>query len=146
MAHRKDRFCNTHSRTYFKNTIEERNQYRQTFKRKPLGPQIARLNHLLEQIGTNKLSEDMLLIGLRQGLLHLLLQPLPPLRIGNMHELGSNGAAVEAARLAPRSRPQERRRKWLRRQVLPQRIKRSLKISPAAEYLKRAFAFVADLR
>ena len=141
MAHRKNRFCNTYSCTYFKNTIEERNQCRQTFKRKPLRPQVPRLSHLLEEIGANKLSKNMSLIRSRSRTLHLLLNPLSPLRIGNMHELDSNGLAVKAPRLRCILPLGSRNRKSLRRKELPKRIKRSLKISPSSEYLKSALTF-----
>ena len=76
--------------------IEERNQNGEAFEREALGAEIARLDDLLEDVGADKLGEDVLLVGSGRRLLHALLQPLALLRAGNVHELGGDGAAVDS--------------------------------------------------
>ena len=56
-----------------------------------------------------------------------------------MHELGSNRAAVVTTRLSSKLTLRRRRRKRLRRQILSQRIKRSLQVSPPAKDIKYDF-------
>ncbi len=45
----------------------------------------------------DELRQDLLLIRLWRYLLHALLQPLPMLGVGDVHELRGDGAAVVAA-------------------------------------------------
>jgi hypothetical protein len=142
MTHREDRLLNTECRAYFKDRIEKRNQSRQTFERKPLGPEIARLNHLLEDVGANQLRKNMFLFRRRGRLLDLLLQPLPPLGIRKMHELRANRAAIIAARLGRKLAFGNGNGKWFGGKVLTQRIQRCLQVAPAAEEIEDVFAIL----
>ncbi len=56
--------------------IEKWDEDGEAFEREALGAEVALLDDLLEEIGADELGEDVVLIGLRCGLLHLLLQPL----------------------------------------------------------------------
>src|SRR5690349_15855903 len=62
-----------------------------------------------------------------------LLNPLPPCRIGNVHELSANCAAVAAARFVGEISLYVEFRNSLWLKILPERIELSLKIPPAPE-------------
>ena len=66
------------------------------------GAQITRLDDLLEEVGADQLRENKCLVRLGGLLLHPLLQPLPLLGAGDVHELRGNGSAIIAAGLCRR--------------------------------------------
>ena len=78
--------------------IHQGKQSGHPFERKTLGAEIALLQHLLEQVGPDKQVEHALLVHRGLGPFHALLDPAPPLRISNVHELRAHGAAVHAPR------------------------------------------------
>ena len=133
MTHRKQRACHTRIRRGRKQLVEEGNQGRQPFERKPLRAQVALLNYLLKNIGTDQPRENSLRVRGLVAPLELRLNPCPLLRRSYVHVFGTNRPAVVAARLG-RVRPiGSRRRERLRRQKLSQRIKRRLQKAPASE-------------
>ena len=97
MAHAHDQFHRALLPGGVQNLIHQRDQGGHAFERKALAAQIALLQHLLEEIGPDQLVEHPLLVhrGLRP--FHALLDPAPPFRVGDVHELRADGAAVDAA-------------------------------------------------
>ena len=98
MAHGQHRLLGAISGRGVQNLVQQRNQRGVAFQRIALGADVARVDRLLEDIGAHQLIQnaraiDMLL--LRR--LHALLDPLPSLRIGDVHELHADAAAVDAA-------------------------------------------------
>ena len=88
------------------NFVEEWDQRGIAFERVTLGSDVTRVDGLLEDVGAHELVEYAGAID-RQGLfrLHALLHPATALGIGNVHELGADGAAINAprgVRLVPR--------------------------------------------
>ena len=159
MRHGDQRPGDSGGRSGCEDLVEKRDENGEAFKGKSLRPEIALLDDLLEEIGTNELGQNMLLTGLGSRLLELcccsscgwllelFLDPLALLRVDDVHELGGDGPAVIAARLgrilALRNGGDGKR---LGRQVLSERVERSLQVAPAAEdvkgYLSGCFAFL----
>ena len=79
------------------NLVHQRDQSGDAFERKTLVAEIALLQHLFEQIGTNQLVENVLLIHSGLRAFQTLLDPAPPRGIGNVHELGADGSAIDPA-------------------------------------------------
>ena len=126
MAHGENGLLDAKRGALLKDRIEERDEHGQALKREALGAEIARLNDLLEDICANKLGENVGLIDGGRMLLDLRLQPLPSLVVRDMHELGSDVAAVIAARFSGAFAFWRRDRERFRRQVLAERIERCL--------------------
>src|SRR5438034_863241 len=80
-----------------KKLVEYRNEGGEAFEGEALRSEIACLYNLLEDIGSDQLREDALLVVLWRRALYAILQPLASLRRRNMHELRCDGAAVVAA-------------------------------------------------
>lgn len=122
--------------------IEERDEDGEAFEREALGAEVALLDDLLEEVGTDELGEDMLLIGLGRGLLKLLLQPLALLGVGDVHELGGKGAAVVAAGFGGGvALGNGDDGKGFGRKILAKGIEGRLQVSPAAKDVEGCFAF-----
>src|SRR5579884_1563292 len=79
--------------------IEEGNESGDPFQREAFCSEIPRLDDLLEKISAGEELENPLLIGLGSVCLKAVLNPLTLRRIGNVHELRSDGSAIKAARL-----------------------------------------------
>ena len=123
----------------FENFIHQRNQRGHAFERKTFVAQIALLQHLLEQFGSNQQIKRAFLIHRRLRRFHALLNPAATRRIGDVHELHSNRSAINAAgllgelafgrQIRVRHGPQK-----------AERIEVGFQISPTAECVKHAFA------
>ncbi len=142
MRHGDDRSGDTCRCAGSENLIEKWNEYSQPLEGEALGAKIAGLNDLLKEIGTNELSEDMSLVGLGRGLFHVLLQPLPLLRVRNVHEFDAKSAGVETTSFRSGLTLGNCHRKRLGRKVLAQRIKGGLQIAPPAENIENNLAVV----
>jgi hypothetical protein len=77
--------------------------------------------------------KDVLLVHGRSFGFEALLNPLSPCRVGNVHELGANRAAVASARLVSEVSLDIEFRNWLWLEILAQWIELGLKIAPAPE-------------
>src|SRR5260370_184496 len=77
--------------------VQERNQCGDTFEREALGAKIARLQNLFEKIGANQTLKDFVLIDLALRSFEPLSDPAAALPLLQMHEIGANRAAVDAA-------------------------------------------------
>ncbi len=77
--------------------VQERNQRGDSLQGKPLGAQVARLQNLFEQVGANQALEDFVLIDWTQRSFEALRDPAAALRLRQMHEIGANRVAVDAA-------------------------------------------------
>ena len=94
MAHPDERLVETISSGRFEHFVEERNQRRHALEREPLGPGIPTVQDLLEQVGANEPLEHRRRVDVRCRLLHALRDPPAARRIGDVHELDANRAAV----------------------------------------------------
>src|ERR1700722_4017368 len=99
MAHPHDGFLSAKLCSAVQDLVQKRNQDGDPFERETLGAQIARLNDLLEEISLGQAFENLWLVLLRRLLFHAFLNPLPSRRVRNVHELNTDGPAVEASRL-----------------------------------------------
>ena len=79
------------------NLLHHRNQGGVAFQRKALGADVERLQHLLEDVGFQQLLQNGFAIDLGLRAFQPVDDPLAALRIGNVHELGADGAAVDFA-------------------------------------------------
>ena len=77
--------------------VEAGEQRLHPLDREALGAEVAGLDELLEGLGAGEQVEDAPLVEARRLGLHALLDPAPALRIGDVHELDADGAAVVAA-------------------------------------------------
>ena len=122
--------------------IEQRDQPAQTFEREALGPQVARLDDLLKQLRADEPLENALRAGsggeCGGGLFHALLDPKAALGLGQVHEFGANGTAIDGAGLVSRLARELKLGVRLRRQEA-QGIEGCLKVSPAAEEVEDFF-------
>src|SRR5438477_614875 len=75
----------------------QRNQGRDTFQRKTLGAEIARLQNLFEKVGANQTLEDFMLINLARPGFESLGDPAAAFRLRQMHEIGADRITVNAA-------------------------------------------------
>src|SRR5229473_7495202 len=99
MAHGQDRGVRAQVSASFQHGIEQRNLRGRALARIALGPEITGLKNLLKKIGLQQtLGQPAPVNGLRRLVLHLVLYPLAPLALGQMHELGANSPAINAPR------------------------------------------------
>jgi hypothetical protein len=143
MAHRHHSLFGSVSRSGVENLIQQRNQCGIAFERIAFGADVARVDGLLENIGPHQSIKDSRAIdGLLLCRLHVLLDPLPALGIGNVHEFHADAAAVSAPRLVGNVAGNLQVRMRLRGEM-SQRIEVGLKITPAAERVQNAFLLLA---
>ncbi len=122
------------------NLVKKGNQHGDAFQRETLGAEIARLNHLLEEIGLDQAFENLALVRRRRRLLHALLDPFPPGCVGKMHELDPDASAVIALGFLGSLAIEVQFRNRRRQQVLPQRVEFCLQIAPAAKGIEDLIA------
>src|SRR5438552_17715033 len=77
--------------------INQGNQRSDTFQRKALGAEIARLQNLFEKVGANQTLEDFMLINLARPGFESLGDPAAAFRLRQMHEIGADRITVNAA-------------------------------------------------
>ncbi len=78
--------------------IEQRNQRGDTFERKSLRTEIARLQYLLEEVGANQALENFALVYVLGWCFEEVDDPAPAFRLGQMHKVRANRAAIDASR------------------------------------------------
>jgi len=79
--------------------IEQGNKCRDAFQRKSLRTEIPRLQDLFEKVGANQPLEDLVRVNFFRGSFDSLNDPAAAFRLGQMHEVGANGATVDATSL-----------------------------------------------
>ena len=80
-----------------KNFLHHRNQRGVAFQRESLGADVERLQHLLEDVGFQQLLQNGFAIDLGLRTFQPVDDPLAALQIGDVHELGADGAAIDLA-------------------------------------------------
>ena len=124
--------------------IEQRNQRGDAFERKTLGAQVARLQNLFEEVGANQALEDFFLVDFGRGGFETLGDPAAALRLRQVHEIGADSAAIDAARFVGGFAGEPIEVGGLQRFEQAERIERRFQIAPAAEGVENTFAlFVA---
>ncbi len=79
--------------------VQQRNQCCVAFQRVTLGPNVAGVDRLLENIRADQLVQNARAIDSVLAIrLHAFLDPLTPLEVRNVHELDADAAAVDATR------------------------------------------------
>src|SRR5271165_913294 len=99
VAHAHHEFSRTLLPGRLENFVHQGNECGDTFERKALVAQIALLQHLLEQFGADKEIQRSLLIHGQLRAFHAFLDPVTARWIGDVQELDSHGAAVDASRV-----------------------------------------------
>ena len=99
MRHADDDFFQPELAAAFDHLLDARHQGLAAVEAKPLGPGIFDIEEPLEDLGLDELLEDRLLAYRREadlgvGSLEPFLDPLPLLRIGDMHVFGADMLAV----------------------------------------------------
>src|SRR5207244_6261830 len=79
--------------------IEQGNKCSDAFQRKSLRTEIPRLQDLFEKVGANQPLEDLVRVNFFRGSFDSLNDPAAAFRLGQMHEVGANGATVDATSL-----------------------------------------------
>ena len=98
MAHPHDQFDRAVLAGHVEHFVQQRQQRSIAFERKALVAEIALLQRLLEQIGLDQQIEGQFLFDMFGFALEPFLDPSPPFRIGDVHELRAHASAVNAAR------------------------------------------------
>ncbi len=79
--------------------VEEWDEDGEAFEGEALGAEVALLDDLLEEVGSDEFCEDVGLVRFGGGALDLVLDPLALLEVGDVHELDGEVSAVVAAGL-----------------------------------------------
>src|SRR5258708_26839609 len=120
--------------------VQERNQCDDTFEREALGATLARLQNLFEKIGANQTLKDFVLIDLAWRSFEPLSDPAAALRLLQMHEIGANRAAVDAAGFFSSLSGQRIQVRVLQRLKQAEGIEGRLQVAPAAESVENPLA------
>ncbi len=112
----------------------------------PCSPAVSRiLQNLFEKIGANQTLEDFVPIDFVGRRLESLRDPAPPFWLRQVHEIGTDGSAVDAACFLGGFSGERIQFGLLQRFEQPKRIERGFQIAPAAESVEDAFElFVTD--
>ena len=140
MAHGQHRPLRVVLSRAFQNLVQHGNQRGHAFQRKALGTQVSRLQHLLEDLGAQQPLQDALAVRRAGRAFQLLLDPAPPLPVGQMHELRPDRPAVVAAGLLGVRTVEVEFRVRLGCEE-PERIEIGLQVSPAAEQVEDLLFF-----
>src|SRR5260370_40610987 len=97
MAHGHDGFRSAVLPERVQDGVKKGNDCGNTFQRKTLRAEVARLENLFEQIGANQAFENFSLVDLKLRSFDALGNPLAPLRLRQVHELRADRAAIDAA-------------------------------------------------
>src|SRR6185437_3973506 len=133
MAHRDHNLNRAAFSSLIQDFVQKRDQRSNAFEREAFGSEITRLDYMFEQVRSGEQLEDVLLVHRRSIGFEALLNPLSPCRIGNVHELGANRAAVTATRFVGEITLNIEFGNCLWLKILPERIELGLKIPPAPE-------------
>ena len=95
VAHAHDQIYRAALAGSVENLVHHGDESGDALERKSFVAKITLLQHLLEEIGANQLVENVLLIDRSLRAFHALLNPAPPLGVGNVHELGADGSAID---------------------------------------------------
>ncbi len=120
--------------------LKQRNQRGLAFERETLGADVKRLQHLLEDVGLDQLRQDALAIDRLGFGFHALAHPVAPLGVGHVHELGADGAAINAPRLIDRRTAETQLRRFLA-DVMFKGIELRLHVTPAAKGVENFLTF-----
>ena len=132
MAHPDERLLEPLGRAGFEHLVEQGNERGDALEREPLRPRVAAVEDLFEQIGPDEALEHRARVDLGNRLLHPLLHPLAACRVGDVHELGADRAAVPLpGALGLRPAPRQIRVRPGRRET--ERVGRRLEVSPPPE-------------
>ena len=132
VAHADERLLEPVGGGRLEHLVEERNEGRHALEREPLRAGIAAVEHLFEQVGADQALEHGRRVDGRNRLLHALLHPAPARRVGDVHELDADRAAVPPARAGRRlSLGRELRVRPAARE--PERIEGGLEVAPSPE-------------
>ena len=138
MAHRQHGFFGALFGGRAQDRIEQRDQRRLALERVALRAQIARLQHLLENVRAYQQVENSRAIGLRGFRFHPLLHPLASLAIGDVHEFHADASAVDSASRVC-LRPRNIKLGHRCRLQIAERVEICLQVSPAAKRFPDAF-------
>src|SRR5579864_5481730 len=133
MAHGHDGFDRAVLAGGVQDGIEERDERGNAFERKTLGAQVPRLENLFEQVGADQALKNFFLVYLKRGTLEALSDPLAALGFRQVHELGADVAAVDAARLFGGFSGESREIRVLERREKAERVERGFVIAPATK-------------
>src|ERR1700676_132785 len=100
MAHTHYQFNRAALSRNIENFIHRRQKRCVAFERESLVTEITRLQSLLKQVSTYQKFKCALLVDRWRLSLDALLNPAPALRVGDMHKLHANAAAIKAPRFA----------------------------------------------
>ena len=135
MAHGHDAFDGALGGGSGENLFHQRNQGGVAFQREALGADVKGLQHLLEDVGFQQLLENGLAIDLGLRRFQAVDDPLAALGVGNVHELGADGAAIDFAG-AVRVRAADSQLGVVKRRKVAEWIEVGLQVSPAAEKIE----------
>src|SRR4029077_7413798 len=140
VAHGHDRIDAAAFTRYVENGIEQRNERGVALKRKAFAAQIAALQNLLEKIGTNQALENFCLADLELRTFHALSDPPAPLRLGEMIDLHTDGAAIIAARFLGEFAGEAFEVRELQGREEAEGVEGGLVKAPASEKIENTFA------
>ncbi len=140
VAHGHDRVDAAVFPGYVENGIEQRDEGGVALERKAFASQVAALENLLEQIGANQALQNFSLADLKLRTFHALSDPAPPLRLGEMIDLHTDGAAIVAACFFGEFAGEALEVRELHRSEEAEGVERGFVKAPAAEKIEDAFA------
>ncbi len=123
--------------------VKEWDERGDTFERKALGAEVARLDHLLKDIGAGQQLQDVVLVDGSRCCFKPRRNPFPALAVRDVHELRTDGAGVNAAGLSNKFVFEVELGQGNRCEVLLQRIEVRLQVAPPAKSIE---SLLAELR
>ena len=102
VAHADERLLEPVGGRRLEHLVEERDEARDALEREPLRAGVAAVQDLFEQVGADQALEHGRRVDGRNRPLHALLHPAPARRVGDVHELDADRAAVPPARAGRR--------------------------------------------
>jgi len=145
MAHPHHQFHRAVLAGHVQYLIHRRQQRSAAFQREPFVAQIALLQSLLKQIGPHQQIKRALVtnadVDVARFPFEPFLNPAPPLRVGNVHELHAHAAAIDASRF-PRPLVIDGQVGMRLRRQQAQRVQFRLQIAKLPEQPKHPFPLV----
>jgi hypothetical protein len=120
--------------------VKKRNEGGDAFEGEALGAEIARLDHMLKDVGASEELKDVVLVRGRGQTFETLRDPIPTFAGGDVHEFGADGRGVDAAGLGDEFVVEVEFGQGQRREVLTEGIEMGLQIAPATEGVEGLFA------
>src|SRR5260370_39681524 len=144
MAHGHDGFRSAVLPERVQDGVKKGNDCGNTFQRKTLRAEVARLENLFEQIGANQAFENFSLVDLKLRSFDALGNPLAPFGLRQVHELRANSAAIDAACLVGGLSGESRELGALERFEEVEWVERRFIIAPAAKGVENSLALLAN--